>query len=216
MVEVIWHGHACFEIRGKDATVVTDPFTGIGLPDPVASADVVLCSHSHRDHNNAAAVKKDSGVVLELFVGDKTVNNVHVKGIASFHDDSKGAVRGKNSIYVFNVNDVTFCHLGDLGHDLSEQQVKEIGKIDILFLPVGGFFTIGPEIGEAIYKKLGPKIIIPMHYRTAGLSQTFDRLHTLDDFLKGKANVKKIDARKITLSRETLPKETTIIALSLK
>ena len=216
MVEVIWHGHACFEIRGKDVTIVADPFTGIGLPEPVASADIVLCSHSHRDHNNVAPVKKNGGVVLELFVGSQTVNNLSVKGVASFHDDSMGTVRGKNSIYVFTVDGVTFCHLGDLGHVLSPQQVKEIGKIDVLFVPIGGFFTIGPETAESVYKALGPKIVIPMHYKRAGMSPNFDKLHTLDDFLAGKVNVKKIDASSMMITKEALPGETTIIALSLK
>ena len=157
MVEVIWHGHACFEIRGKEVTIVTDPFKGIGLPEPVASADVVLCSHSHGDHNNATPVKKNGGVVLELFVGVQTANNLQVKGVASFHDDVKGTVRGKNSIYVFAVDGVTFCHLGDLGHYVSQEQVEEIGNIDVLFLPIGGFFTIGPDVAGPSIRHLSQK-----------------------------------------------------------
>jgi len=216
MVEIIWHGHACFEVRGKNATVVTDPFKGVGLPEPKAQADVVLCSHSHGDHNNSGPVKKSTGVVLEGFVGSKKIGSVDVIGIGVFHDDAKGSKRGKNSIYVFSVDGVKFCHVGDLGHDLSTGEAGAIGKVDALFVPVGGLYTIGPTEAWSVCQKLKPGLIFPMHYRMPGMSATFDNLSTIDDFLKGKTNVKRVGARTFNIMKEGLPKQTEIVVLSLK
>jgi len=215
LVDVIWRGHACFELRGRSVVIVIDPFRGIGLPEPVAKADIVLCSHSHADHNNADPVKKRSGHVLEGFTGSRKIGDVSVVGIASFHDDVEGDRRGKNSIYVFSLDDVRFCHLGDLGHDLSSNDVDDIGKIEVLFVPVGGFFTIGSSLATSVSEKLNPKITIPMHYRMPGMSPRFNALSTVDDFIKGKANVKKVEGPLLTVTKDEMPKETTIVVLSL-
>ena len=215
MVRVIWHGHACFELKGKSVTVVTDPFKGIGIPEPKAAADVVLCSHSHQDHNNVKPVLGKGGQVLESFVGSKKVKGLSIKGIAAFHDEASGSKRGKNSIYTFNLDGVQFCHLGDLGHDLSSETLKEIGNVDVVFVPVGGYFTIGPETATKVCEKLKPKIIIPMHYRIPGLLSMFDGLKTADDFSAGK-NMEKIRGPVINIENDVLPKETRIIVLSLE
>jgi L-ascorbate metabolism protein UlaG (beta-lactamase superfamily) len=213
---VIWHGHACFELQGEGLTIVLDPFKGIGIPDPKAAADIVLCSHSHQDHNNVNPVLRKEGQVLEGFVGSKSVKGVTVKGIAAFHDDARGAERGKNSIYTFNLDGVQFCHLGDLGHELSPATVDEIGKVDVLFVPVGGYFTIGPEAATKVCEQLKPRVIIPMHYRTPKLSSMFDLLKTADDFVDAKKNVHREKGAVFDASRSKLPEETSIIILSLK
>ncbi len=218
MVAVIWHGHACFEVRGEDGTVVTDPFTGVGLPEPSAKADLVLCSHSHGDHNNARAVKKPDGVVLEGFVGPRRVGRIEARGVATYHDEAKGSQRGRNSVCVFTVDGLNFCHLGDLGHDLNRDDVKAVGAIDVLFTPVGGIYTIGPETAASLCKKLKPSVVVPMHYRMPGMSSTFDRLSTVEDFLKvyGTANVIRVKKPAYTITKETLPKEQTVVVLSLR
>lgn len=180
---VIWHGNACFELRWKNLTVVTDPFTGIGIPEPKAEADIVLCSHGHRDHSNVEPVLGEGGEVLVGFVGSRKVKGVSVKGVAVFHDEAKGSKRGKNSVYTFSLDGISFCHLGDLGHDLSSAAVEEIGSVDVLFVPVGGYYTIGPETATVVCEKLKPKIIIPMHYRIPELSVSFDLLKGVDAFL---------------------------------
>ncbi len=215
MVEVIWHGHACFEVRGKSGVVVTDPFRGIGLPEPKAEADLVLCSHGHFDHSNYGPVKAEGGEVLIGFVGSKMVGEIDVKGVATFHDESQGSRRGKNSVYVFTLDGINFCHLGDLGHDLSPTQVEEIGEVDVLFVPVGGVYTIGPETAWKVCLKLRPRFVFPMHYRMAGLSPTFNALSTIEDFLKGKENVKKVEGRSLTFEKADLPDEMTIVVLKL-
>lgn len=217
MVEIIWHGHACFEVRGNDGTVVTDPFKGVGLPEPKAKADLVLCSHSHFDHNNADPVKKPGGVVLEGFVGSRKVGNISVRGVATHHDDAKGDKRGKNSVYVFTVDGLRFCHLGDLGHGLDAEAIKAIGQIDMLFTPVGGVYTVGPKIAAEICSNLKPRVVFPMHYRMPGMSSTFDALSTVDDFLRvcGTGDIRRIGKPTYSLTKETLPREQMVIVLSL-
>jgi len=218
LVRVLWHGHSCFELQGKSVTVVTDPFKGIGIPEPKAAADIVLVSHGHRDHNNVKPVLGKEGEVLESFTGSKEVRGVKVKGVATFHDNAAGSKRGKNSVYTFSLDGVQFCHLGDLGHELPSSTIEELGKVDVLFVPVGGFFTIGPETATNICKKLNPQIIIPMHYRMPGLRSRimFGFLKTVDDFSKGKDNVEKIKGSFVNIDASTLPTETKIIVLSLE
>lgn len=142
VISVTWHGHACFEVDGEQGTVIMDPFRGTGLPEPTAKADVVLCSHSHGDHNNPDPVCKQGSIVLVGFVGKREVAGIQITGVSTYHDDAKGDQRGTNSVYVFSVDGITFCHLGDIGHLLSENQVKEIASIDVLFVPVGGFLLL--------------------------------------------------------------------------
>jgi len=197
-------------------TIVTDPFKGIGIPEPKAAADIVLCSHSHQDHNNVKPVLGKKGQVLESFVGSKKVKGVTIKGVAAFHDEASGSKRGRNSIYTFNIDGVQFCHLGDLGHELSSAIAEEIGRVDVLFVPVGGYFTIGPETASRVCEQLEPRIVIPMHYRMPELPSTFDLLKTVDDFLIGKKNIERTKGTTVNVEEDKLPRETTIIVLSLK
>jgi len=217
LVEVLWHGHSCFELRGKNVTIVTDPFRIIGTPDPEASADIVLVSHGHRDHSNVRPVLGKDGKVVDCFVGSTEVKGVAIKGVESFHDNSSGSKRGKNSLYGFSLDGVRFCHLGDLGHELSSSAVKELGTVDVLFVPVGGFFTIGPEAATKVCDELNPRITIPMHYRMPGLKARlmFGFLHSPDDFLKGKTNIEQVNGPSLIIEPDTLPKESKIIVLSL-
>jgi L-ascorbate metabolism protein UlaG (beta-lactamase superfamily) len=218
-MEIIWHGHACFEIKGEQITLVFDPFGGIGLPEPNAQADIVICSHSHGDHNNVEPVLKTDGVVLEGFVGSQKLQDVSVKGVATLHDAAGGSQRGNNSVAVVDLDDLKLCHLGDLGHDLSSNQSQEIGTIDVLFTPVAGGATIGPEIASSIIERLRPKIVVPMHYNPdlPGTPSWFPRAMPigLDEFLRGKKNIEKILGRSVTISADNLPKEQAIVVLSL-
>jgi L-ascorbate metabolism protein UlaG (beta-lactamase superfamily) len=219
LVRVLWHGHSCFELRGKSVTIVTDPFKVVGIPEPKAAADIVLVSHGHRDHNNVRPVLGKDGRVLESFVGSEEVRGVTIKGVAAFHDNSMGSRRGKNSIYTFGLDGVQFCHLGDLGHELASSTVDNLGKIDVLFVPIGGFFTIGPETATKVCDQLKPKITVPMHYRMPGLRARFSMFgffKPVDDFLKGKNNVERIKGASFDIEENELPKEAKIIVLSLE
>lgn len=215
MVEVIWHGHACFELRGHHTTIVLDPFGGIGIPEPKATADLVLCSHSHRDHNNVGPVIKDGGTVLEEFVGSRDVAGVSVKGVATFHDDEGGSQRGKNSIYVLQIDGLRVCHLGDLGHDLTGEHIEEIGTIEALLTPVGGGPTIGPDLAASIADRLDARIVVPMHYNAeiSGQSEWMGtRLHKVDDFLaRIDGNVERLAGRSFEITQENLPEGQKII-----
>jgi L-ascorbate metabolism protein UlaG (beta-lactamase superfamily) len=219
VVTVTWHGHACFELQGTHTTVVCDPFTGLGIPEPRAKADLVLCSHSHSDHNHAAPVLTEGGTVLEGFVGSCVVARIAVTGIATYHDNQGGNQRGPNSVYVVQLDGLRFCHLGDLGHELTKTQVAAIGAIDVLFTPVGGGPTIGPAIAAAIIQNVDPRIIVPMHYNAELPTQSpwmSARLRKVDDFLaKSEGPVKSLATPSFTITTKTLPNKATIIIPTL-
>jgi L-ascorbate metabolism protein UlaG (beta-lactamase superfamily) len=216
LVEVEWLGHACFTIRGGTKTVIFDPFKGTGLPEPKTKADVVLCSHAHSDHSNARAVSHEKSTVIEGFTGTREIDSMSIKGVATFHDDSQGSKRGRNSVYVVRIDDVAFCHLGDLGHTLSRSQIDEIGSVDVLFLPVGGFFTIGPKEAREVMESLRPRIAVPMHYRAPGMSLMFRPLKTAEDFICADDNIRRLDGPTFTVSKADLPESTTIIVPKLR
>jgi L-ascorbate metabolism protein UlaG (beta-lactamase superfamily) len=193
-----------------------DPFKGVGLPEPKAKADIVLCTHGHQDHNNTKPVSHEKSVVMEAFTGTKQIDDIPIRGIATFHDDSQGSKRGRNSVYVVDFEDVTFCHLGDLGHLLSSSQVNEIGSVDVLFLPVGGFFTIGPEQAREVMESLKPRIAVPMHYRAPGMSIMFRPLKKGEDFVKPDDSVRRLDGPTFTVSKADLPEKRVIIVPRLR
>lgn len=209
MVKITWKGHACFEIKGETVTIVTDPFKGIGLPEPTGPAEVVLSSHGHSDH--AATELIEGAQALKEFVGETTVAGVPIKGVATFHDTEHGRKRGKNSVYVMEVDGIRICHLGDLGHPLTAEQVNDIGKVDVLLIPVGGNYTIDAHVATQEVEKLAPKVAIPMHVKLPGLRVD---VGPVDNFLKGKENVERIATNSIELTKADLPAQTVIKALT--
>ena len=161
--------HSCFEV-GNSATVVIDPHDGrsIGVKPPSLRADIVLISHDHFDHNAISVVRGDY-----VLVKDKTprqIKGVDIRGINAFHDDVQGEKRGRVILFQFTIGGVRFCHLGDLGHPLTEHQIEEIGPVDVLFIPVGGTFTIDGQQARELVLSVKPKVAIPMHFRVGGLS----------------------------------------------
>lgn len=169
-----YYGHSCFKITTKPAgrgqeDVVTflDPFDkSVGLRPPQGQANLVLVSHDHADHNNIDALKGDPSVID--IAGEYSVKGINIIGIDSFHDNKKGEERGKNTIFVLDSEEIRLCHLGDLGTDLTEKQLEQINGVDILMIPVGGNYTIDGKKAVEIAKKIEPKIIIPMHFKTKG------------------------------------------------
>jgi L-ascorbate metabolism protein UlaG (beta-lactamase superfamily) len=179
-MKITWFGHACFALEMEGKTIVTDPFDeSVGYPIPNITADVVTESHQHFDHNAHHLVKGNFRVIDSP--GTYTVNGIRIKGVETFHDPSHGRERGKNIVFVFEGEGIKVCHLGDLGHVLTPTQVKEIGEVDVLLVPVGGTYTIGPKEAKEVADLLNAKIIIPMHYKTKYLK--FNLL-LVDDFLK--------------------------------
>ena len=212
MLQIRWHGHACFEIT-NDVTLVTDPHDGksIGIPAPNVAGDIILVSHDHYDHNSVKTVEKDDSKVV-TDERKKNISNIEIQGIESFHDECDGAKRGDNIIYKFTMDDITFCHLGDLGHELDEETVQKIGDIDILFIPIGGTFTVDAEQAWKAINSIKPKIAIPMHYKIGGLSLPIDGI---DPFLeKNRYKTLKV-GNEIDIEKEDLPSEMEIWTFTL-
>jgi L-ascorbate metabolism protein UlaG (beta-lactamase superfamily) len=184
-MDITYLGHSSFKIKTKNATIITDPFDPkmVGLKYSGVEGDIVTVSHSHRDHS---AVEKVSGFkkILEG-PGEYEIMGVSIIGYPSFHDSKEGSERGKNTVYVFESDRLRLAHLGDLGHVLSDDLVNDMGSIDILMVPVGGQYTIGPKEAVEVVEKIDPYFIIPMHYQTPGLNpETFSALEPVETFLK--------------------------------
>jgi L-ascorbate metabolism protein UlaG (beta-lactamase superfamily) len=211
-MKVKWLGHACFLITSKSGLkVITDPYAvggGIDYSPIREAADVVAVSHDHGDHNNVSAVQGKPEVIKAS--GTKTVKGIQFKGVPTSHDASQGTERGSNIVFCFTVDGLHLCHLGDLGHVLSRGQVTEIGAVDILFVPVGGFFTIDAAAASQVCDQLKPKITIPMHFKTSKCAYPIDGV---EDFLKAKKGVRKITGSEAEFEPEDLPASTAIVLL---
>lgn len=170
-----YYGHSCFKITTKpagrateDVTIFLDPFDKtIGLRPPQGQADVVFVSHDHPDHNNVAALKGEP--VIVAISGEYSIKGINAIGIDTFHDASGGTERGHNTVFVLESEGIKLCHLGDLGATLTSEQIEKINGVDILFIPVGGKFTIDGKVAAEIVRKIEPKMIIPMHYKIKDL-----------------------------------------------
>ncbi len=212
-MKVKWLGHSSFMITSDAGVkVITDPYApimGMTYGEIKESADIVTVSHGHDDHNNVAAVQGNPEVLNEAAPAE--VKGIKFSGIPTYHDDAGGSARGNNIIFCFEVDGVRVCHLGDLGHPLNDEQVAEIGKVDILLTPVGGNFTIDAKVATEVYGKLAPKVVIPMHYRNEKCSSF--PVAGVDDFLQGKSDVKKLDGSEVEFKQGELPATTQIIVL---
>jgi L-ascorbate metabolism protein UlaG (beta-lactamase superfamily) len=215
-MDITFLGHSSFRLKGKTATVVTDPFDPevVGLKFPKVAADIVTVSHQHEDHNQADLVKDVKRLVSGP--GEYEIMGVSIIGIPTFHDEKKGAKRGKNTIYVYEMDGLRLVHLGDLGHKLHEKILEKIGDIDILMVPVGGEYTIGPTEAVEVARAIEPKIVIPMHYQMPGLNPaTFAKLSSTKPFLAEIGLlVEKID--KLSVKKENIGEESKVILLEKK
>lgn len=167
-MKIKWYGQSCFRLTAENGTkIVIDPHKLFCYKPPEVEANIVTVSHNHGDHNNVGAVKGDFALIRDP--GVFSHEGIGIKGIPTFHDNVSGAKRGKNIVYTFKIDGLNVCHCGDLGHLLSPEQIKEIGKVDILFLPVGGRATLDAGGAAEVMKQLGPAVVIPMHYRTEAM-----------------------------------------------
>lgn len=205
-------GHSAFVITSDTGVkIITDPYEtspNLTYGEINESADIVTVSHGHLDHCNVAAVKGDPEVVKR--VGVSPVKGIEFKGIASYHDDAGGRMRGNNVIFCFEVDGIKVCHLGDLGHRLDDKQLKEVGSVDILLIPVGGFFTIDAGVATGVCDQLKPRVIMPMHYRT---EKSFPDIAGVDEFLRGKASVRRLDSSEVEFKAGELPATGQIMVL---
>lgn len=207
-------GLSSFKIRGKNATIVTDPYdsTAVGLKFPKkVEATIVTVSHDHADHNAVAAVEGSPFVVRGP--GEYEIQGVSVIGFSSFHDSEKGAARGRNTIYRIEVDGVAILHLGDLGHALTSEEIEHLDGVDVLCIPTGGDVTIDAATAMAIVKEIAPSIVIPMHYLRPGLSKTFAALAPVTAFLKEMGLESVTPQPKLTISKDKLPEQMQIVVL---
>jgi L-ascorbate metabolism protein UlaG (beta-lactamase superfamily) len=211
-MKIKWLGHACFLITSKSGLrIVTDPYSvggGIDYLPIRESADIVTVSHDHGDHNNVAAVLGNPEVVKGT--GSKVVKGIQIRGVATFHDEAQGKQRGTNTVFCFALDGIELCHLGDLGHVLTAQQISEIGSTDVLLVPVGGFYTIDASAATRVCEQLRPKVVIPMHFKTPKCAYP---ISGVESFLKGKKEVKRLEASEIDLEQGKLPSVREIIVL---
>lgn len=216
-MEIQYLGHSCFRIKGKDAILLTDPYSPqIGLKLAKTSADIVTISHQHYDHDNSAVVigttKRQNPFIISG-PGEYEISGVFVYGLASFHDQVKGTKRGTNTIYIINIDGIKLAHLGDLGHRLTDEQLEEVNGVDILFVPVGGKYTIDAQQAVEVVGQIEPRIVIPMHYKVSGLKID---IAPVEEFLKDMGVEETKPQDKLIITKEKLPEEREVVVLNAR
>jgi L-ascorbate metabolism protein UlaG (beta-lactamase superfamily) len=212
-MDITYLGHASFLFKSKDARVVMDPFDSskLNMPFPKVEADIVTISHHHDDHN-AASVIDGNPLVIDL-PGEYEKNGVRVYGFESYHDKNQGQDRGKNTMFKFEMEDISILHCGDLGHTLSAEAIDEIGDVDVVLVPVGGIYTIDADEARHIVEKLEPYIVIPMHYRNPALQPNISQyaeMAPVEDFLT-KVGVTGIEpVKKLSIKQSDFGEEDTM------
>src|SRR5437660_4066718 len=205
-MEISWLGHSCFQLRGKNVTLITDPFSPqLGHSLGKISAPIVTISHNHPGHNFAGGVDGDPRIVRGP--GEYEISDVLITGVASYHDNKHGQELGRNTIYIIHMDDLVICHLGDLGHTLQEEQLEEVADADVLLVPIGGGNTINAAQAAEVISQVEPRIIIPMHYR----SSDAETPNPLDKFCR-EMGVETINMQpKLSITRNNLPAETQVV-----
>lgn len=225
-MDIYWLGQACVKLKGKNATVLIDPYdpqtVGLKLPKDLA-ADMVLITHAHPDHNFTSPTTgiKEEKPMIFTEPGEYEVAGVVVTGVASFHDNTNGSERGVNTIFQLMFDRLNLVHLGDLGqHELTEAQIAQIGEVDILFVPVGGTYTIDGKTAASIVSQLEPKITIPIHYKPGlpsgdGKIEGFklEELDGVESFLK-EMGADVMPTPKLSITKDKLPEEPQVVVLT--
>lgn len=217
-----WFGHATFLLESSQGTkILTDPLgeeTGYALPQVIP--DIITISHEHFDHNYVRPYKDIPKVIRGLSPDAKewqnineTIKDVKMYTVPTYHDKREGKDRGKNSIFVFLIDELRLAHLGDLGHTLTPEQIKAVGELDVLLIPTGGVFTIDPWEATEVIKQLNPRIVIPMHFRTQDCSFN---IYSIKPFVKDKTNVRRVEGNTLKLEKGSLPEGTEIVILGYK
>jgi L-ascorbate metabolism protein UlaG (beta-lactamase superfamily) len=214
-VKIRWLGHASFKIISSGGLrIVTDPF-GSEVPYPEISeeCDAVTVSHQHHDHNAVNVLKGNPAVLNGIHPDTGSFNSIDEKhkdvrfsNVASYHDMEQGEKRGENSIFIIDTADIRMVHLGDLGHDLDRWTVEALGMVDILFIPVGGYYTINAVTAKSIVEKIKPCIVVPMHYNTKYVSSW--PISPVERFLETCGSIIEVGSGDKEVSRKTLPSPT--------
>lgn len=209
-MKIRWYGHSCFLITTDSGLrILTDPFDEtVGYSLPGAIVDIVTVSHEHFDHNAVELLSGNFDIVRGP--GDHNVRGLTIHGLATYHDDVYGAKRGDNTIYTFEADGLRITHLGDLGHTLSASQIMALRPINVLMIPVGGFYTIDAEQAKEVAQTLNPDVIIPMHYKTPVMDLP---IAPVDDFLNLMGTGKRLHATTIEIFADNLPPHGSVIVL---
>ena len=214
-MDIIYLGHSSFKIKSKTASVVTDPFDPkmVGLKFSPVEADIVTVSHNHDDHNQSRLVKNARKIIDGP--GEYEIQGISIIGFSCFHDNKKGEESGTNIIFVYEVDGLRIAHLGDLGHNLSQELIEDLGDIDILMIPVGGVFLKLPTVLEII-QSIEPSIVIPMHFKVEGMNvEVFSKFEPVESFLKEVSlPVEKLP--KLSLKKEELGEDQKVVVLEKK
>lgn len=207
-MRISWLGHACFFIETAKK-IITDPFDQqLGYPGPKVAADLVTVSHQHFDHNAVRAIPGKPRVIQSA--GEHSVNGVKITGVRTFHDQNRGAQRGENIVFLIEAEGIRVCHLGDLGHTLDQSTRAKIGKVDVLLVPVGGYYTINAAEAKEVVEQLNPGYVVPMHYKTKYLNLP---IAPVEDFLKLYPEYKKETALEVQAGKK--PEKTQVVLLEL-
>lgn len=209
-MEITWFGRSCFRLRGRGASVITDPFAPeAGYRLPRMAATLVTVSHDDEGHNYAR-IARDNPYVIQG-PGEYEVGGVFVIGVATYHDDKQGAERGKNTAYLIEFEELAICHLGDLGHLPTQEQIEELNGIDILMLPVGGKEVLSSARAVEVVNLLEPKLVIPMRYRIADMDK---EMATVTRFLT-EMNAREVEPQEaLRVTAGQLPEDTRVELLS--
>lgn len=202
-MKVTWYGHSCFMLEQDGYKILLDPYYPDKVPGlrlPALAAHEVLCSHQHADHGAAELVERLPGKDSPFAVTE----------VAVFHDHHGGEHRGANTVRVFEAGGVRLAHMGDLGHPLTDAQVKAIGPLDAVLMPVGGCYTVGPQEAREAANRLMARVVIPMHYRGEGFG--YPVIGPVEDFLDLCANVQEYISNSIEITPKT-PAQTAVLAL---
>jgi L-ascorbate metabolism protein UlaG (beta-lactamase superfamily) len=211
-MDITWFGHSCFRLSDRGVTVVTDPPSDdMGYDRPRIRADVVTISHEHPGHNNRIGFR--GGPKFFGGPGEYEVKGVFITGIATYHDARSGAARGRNTVFLFEFDGVTICHLGDLGHVPTQSQVQSLSDVDVLLIPVGGSHTIDPSMATEVISLIEPRLVIPMHYKTPVEKA---KLQTLNKFLKEMGLAPTPAQPELKVTKSSLPDETQVMVLDHK
>ena len=211
-MEITWLGQACFRIRSTHGIVVTDPYPPeMGYVMGKQTARFVTVSHNHPDHAYTQAISGEFRVVNRP--GEYEISDILIIGLSTFHDNEQGKQHGKNIVYLIEADDITVCHLGDLGHVLSTSQVEELQPVDILLLPVGGQTTINATQAVEVVRQLDPKVVIPMHYKTPALKPGHMEFDTVDRFLTEIGHPGIVPQPKLSITKSSMPEAMQVVVL---
>jgi L-ascorbate metabolism protein UlaG (beta-lactamase superfamily) len=220
-MEISWLGHSCFQVRGKQVTLITDPFAPQAVENAPqrealklgkVNASIVTISHDHPNHSYVQDIGGNPRVVRGP--GEYEISDVLITGVAAYHDNKRGQERGRNTIYVIHIDGVVVCHLGDLGHTLQEEQLEEVADADILLVPIGGQHTINAAQAAEVISQVEPRIVIPMHYDPPAIDGAHESPDALSKFCR-EMGVETIEPQaKLVVTRNTLSDETQIVILA--